>query len=123
VVIDGTLTVTDSDTTNMTGGQVRISVGFQSGDDLVFVDQNGIHGVYNTGTGILTLTGSASVANYQTALESVQFQSTNDTPTASKTIEFKVNDGALDSNLGTKTVTITPLNDAPTLTTSGGDTA
>ena len=55
--IDGSLTVTDQDDTNIEGGQVRISSGFQSGDDLVFVDQNGICGVYNSGTGVLTLTG------------------------------------------------------------------
>src|SRR5205823_7202907 len=50
VTIDGGiggLTVTDADDTNLEGGQVRISSGFQSGDDLVFVNQNGISGVYN----------------------------------------------------------------------------
>ncbi|HEX8051739.1 MAG TPA: tandem-95 repeat protein [Thermoleophilaceae bacterium] len=118
--VDGGLTVSDADDTNIEGGQVRISSGFQSGDDLVFVNQNGISGVYNTGTGVLTLTGTASVANYQTALRSIQFQSTNDAPVGSKTIEFKVNDGDVDSNAPTKEITVTPVNDAPTLNTSGG---
>jgi hypothetical protein len=111
--IDGGVTVTDQDDTNIEGGQVRISSGFQSGDDLVFVNQNGISGVYNSGTGVLTLTGTSSVANYQTALQSIQFQSTQQQPVTSKTVEFKVNDGDIDSNLATKEIAVTPTNDAP----------
>ena len=119
--VDNALTVSDVDDTNLEGGQVRISSGFQSGDDLVFVNQNGITGNYNSGTGVLTLTGTASEADYQTALRSIQFQTTNDSPVASKTIEFKVNDGAADSNLATREVAVTPANDAPTLNTSAGN--
>ncbi|HEX8066614.1 MAG TPA: Ig-like domain-containing protein, partial [Thermoleophilaceae bacterium] len=121
--VDGALTVTDADDTNLEGGQVRISSGFQSGDDLVFVNQNGISGVYNTGTGVLTLTGTASVADYQTALRSIMFQTTNDNPSSPKTVEFKVNDGDVDSNLATKNVAITGANDAPTLTTTAAPLA
>ncbi|HEX8648391.1 MAG TPA: tandem-95 repeat protein [Thermoleophilaceae bacterium] len=119
--VDNALTVSDADDTNLEGAQVRISSGFQSGDDLVFVNQNGISGVYNTGSGVLTLSGTASKADYQTALRSVQFQTTHDSPVGSKTIEFKVNDGDADSNLATKEVTVTPGNDAPTLNTSAGN--
>src|SRR5207253_6493142 len=96
--IDGALTVSDPDTANLASAQVRISTGFQSGDDLVFVNQNGISGVYNSGTGVLTLTGSASVADYQTALRSVNYHTSNDNPSTSKTVEFKANDGTTDSN-------------------------
>jgi hypothetical protein len=121
--IDSGITVTDADDTNLESGQVRISSGFQSGDDLVFVNQNGISGVYNTGTGVLTLTGTSSVANYETALRSIQFQSTNTNPVASKTVEFKVNDGDVDSNTPTKEITVTAANSAPVVTTTGGNTA
>jgi hypothetical protein len=121
--IDGSLTVTDADDTNLEGGQVRISNNFQSGDDLVFINQNGIGGVYNTGTGVLTLTGTASVADYQTALRSIQFQTTNTNPSSSKTVEFKVNDGDADSNAATKSLSISPSNDAPVVNTSGGSTS
>ena len=119
--IDGALTVSDVDDTHLESAQVRISDGFQSGDDLVFVNQNGISGVYNTGSGVLALTGTASKADYQTALRSIQFQTTSDAPAGSKTIEFKVNDGNADSNLATKGITVTPSNDAPTLNTSAGN--
>ena len=117
--IDGALTVSDPDDTNLEGGQGRISAGFQSGDDLVFVNQNGISGVYNTGTGVLTLTGTASVADYQAALRSIKFQTTNDNPGGSRTVEFKLNDGVSDSNAATKNVAVTGVNDAPVLSTTG----
>ncbi|MBR1266842.1 cadherin domain-containing protein [Bradyrhizobium sp. AUGA SZCCT0222] len=118
VVIDGALTVTDPDS-QIASAQVRLSVGFQNGDQLNFTDQNGITGIYNSGTGVLALSGTASVADYQAALRSITFNSTNDDPGVSKTIEFKVNDTVVDSNLATRTLAITPVNDEPTLTTSG----
>ena len=115
VTIDGSLTVTDPDS-SITSAQVRVSVSFQTGDSLNFVDQNGITGVYTPGTGVLALSGTASVADYQAALRSITFSSTNNDPGVSKTIEFKVNDAVVDSNLATKTLAITPVNDEPTLT-------
>jgi hypothetical protein len=121
--IDSGITVTDVDDTNLESAQVRITSGFQSGDDLVFVNQNSISGVYNTGTGVLTMTGTSSVANYQTAFQSIKFQTTNGSPVASKTVEFKVNDGDVDSNAPTKEITVTSVNSAPTVTTSGGNMA
>jgi VCBS repeat-containing protein len=118
VAIDSGVTVSDVDNANLASAQVRVSSGFDTGDSLVFSNQNGITGSYNSGTGVLTLTGSSSVANYQTALQSVQFSSTNHNPTTSKTIEFKANDGTLDSAPATKNIAVTPVNDAPTVTTT-----
>jgi len=40
---------------------------------LVFNSQNGITESYNATTGVLTLTGSSSTENYETAMESVEF--------------------------------------------------
>ncbi|HEX8065925.1 MAG TPA: hypothetical protein VF520_05315 [Thermoleophilaceae bacterium] len=116
--VDGSLTVADVDDTNLEGGRVRISAGFQSGDDLVFVNQNGISGVYDTGTGVLTLTGTASVADYQEALRSIAFQTTAADPSTPKTVEFVVGDGELDSAPATKDVEVTAGNQAPTLETT-----
>src|SRR3954468_1794323 len=113
--IDAALTAGDVDNTTLTGGQVRISNGFQSGDALVFVNTATISGVYDTGTGVLTLSGTASVADYQTALQSIQFRGTSDDPSATKTIEYVVNDGALDSSPATKDIAVTAVNDPPAL--------
>jgi hypothetical protein len=115
VTVDGSLTVTDPDS-SIVSAQVRVSANFQTGDLLNFVDQNGITGVYTPGTGVLALSGTASVADYQAALRSITFSSTNNDPGVSKTIEFKVNDSLVDSNLATKTLAVTPVNGEPTLT-------
>src|SRR5205823_2894894 len=84
-------------------------------DVLGFSTQNGISGSYNSATGVLTLSGTASLANYQTALRSVTYANSSENPSgADRTISFQVNDGgAVDnlSNLATSTVHVTPVND------------
>ena len=68
--IDTVLTVSDVDNANLSGATVSITGNFHSGEDVLgFSDQNGIHGSYAASTGVLTLTGSATVAQYQAALE------------------------------------------------------
>ena len=74
-------------------------------DQLLFTNQSGIMGDFNSGTKVLTLTGSATVAQYQAALRSIRFH-TSGSPTASKVVEFKVNDGSVDSNAATKTLSL-----------------
>ena len=70
---------------------------------------------------MLTLTGSATVADYQTALRSITFSSASDNPTSfganlSRTISWTANDGALNSTAATSTVAVTAVNDAPVVT-------
>jgi VCBS repeat-containing protein len=117
IAVDGALTVADVDDTSLEGATVRIATGFDPGDDLVFLNQLGINGGYD-GAGTLTLTGTSSLANYETALRSVVFAATDDSPTTSKTVEFTVNDGDADSAAATKVITVTPVNDGPTITTT-----
>ena len=105
--VDGALTVTDPDDADLESATVRISAGFQSGDELVFTNQSGITGSYNAGTGVLTLTGTASLADYQTALRSIGYRHTGDDPQVSKSVEFTVNDGAADSAPATKAIAVT----------------
>ncbi|MDR6610159.1 VCBS domain-containing protein, partial [Pseudomonas synxantha] len=120
--INSALTVTDVDSSNLTGATVSITGNFATGQDvLAFTNQNGITGSYNAGTGVLTLTGTATVAQYQTALRSVTYSNSSDNPsTTARTISFQVDDGAAAnhaSNIATTTVTVSAVNDAPT--TSG----
>jgi VCBS repeat-containing protein len=117
VAVDPDLTISDRDSPNLAGAQVRISNNFQADDQLVFANQEGISGTYDTGTGVLTLTGSESVADYQTALRSIQFNTTGQDPsTLTRTVEFKVDDGAAadhESNLATRDISVARVNDAP----------
>ncbi|MDP2121537.1 MAG: VCBS domain-containing protein, partial [Hoeflea sp.] len=113
-VIDTSITIVDVDNATLQGATVWISIGFVSSEDVLgFVNQNGITGSYNTSTGVLQLTGSATVAQYKAALESVAYQNTSDNPSAAnRTISYSVSDGTATSNVGTATVTVTPVNDA-----------
>ncbi len=119
VVIDGSLTVTDSDSTNLTGATVSIAEGFQASEDILEYPLvlNGINGEYDNATGVLTLTGTASVNTYQGALRMVKYRNSAENPnTANRTITFTATDGTNTSSLATKTVTITAVNDAPSFT-------
>ncbi|HEX8120625.1 MAG TPA: tandem-95 repeat protein, partial [Solirubrobacteraceae bacterium] len=116
VPIDAGLTVSDPDNANLVGASVKVLSGFHAGDQLVFVNQNGITGSYNSGTGVLTLTGTTTKANYQTALRSVTFDSTSQDPGTSRTIEFRAEDGGEAGVPASRQVTVEPVNDGPTLT-------
>jgi hypothetical protein len=128
-VIDSDVTLVDADDTQMSSATVSISAGFTAGDVLSFVNGGGITGNYDAGTGVLTLSGLASNAAYEAALESIKFNSTSDDPTAtsaSRTISWTVTDansdlaGAQTSAAGTSTINITAVNDAPVLDLNTG---
>lgn len=113
-VIDGTITLTDADDASLDGATVQISGNFASNQDVLgFVDQNGITKVSYTG-GVLTLTGQATKAQYEAALESVTYHNTSENPsTLARTISYSVSDGDLTSNAGTARVNVSRVNDAP----------
>ena len=109
--------MSDPDDTTLDHATVRIPVdpgeggedptATQDGDELLFTDQNGISGSYDNLTGTLTLSGEASVANYQAALRSVRYRNLSDTnPPPTKDVEFIVNDAGSDSALATKQICI-----------------
>ena len=114
LTVDTGLGVADIDSASLAGATVAITTNFNSAEDeLMFANQLGITGTYDSGTGVLTLTGSASVSDYQAALRSVRFQSTNSNPPASKAVEFRANDGEADSAAATRNIEITPPNSPP----------
>ncbi len=118
-VIDSAITVTDADDTMLVGATVSITQNFDAGGDILgFVNQNSISGAYDETTGILTLTGVDTVANYQTALQSVSFINNSSNPvTADREISFVANDGTDDSVVATSTVVVPDL----TIVADGGD--
>ena len=121
VRIDSGLTVADEDSARLFGATVSITSGFQTAEDvLAFTNQNGITGDFSSAIGVLTLSGSASVADYQAALRSVTYQNTGANPnTMSRVVTFVVNDGTLTGN-NTRTIAITAVNEAPQVTTTSG---
>lgn len=119
VVITSALIVSDSDDTDLTGATVAISTGLVTAQDqLLFTNQNGISGVYSSTTGVLTLTGISSVANYQTALRSIQYNNSAATPnTQPRVVSFQVTDGTDFSNTLSVNLNLTIPNEAPQIAT------
>jgi hypothetical protein len=127
--LDPGLTITDPGSASLTGATVQI-VGYVGGEDIVsFANQNGITGSWDAAAGTLTLTGSATLANYQSVLRSVQYADVSNSPNAlPRTARFQVTDGTATSALADREIQITPLNLAPSisvpssLSVTGGQT-
>jgi VCBS repeat-containing protein len=114
--ISSTLTVADADDTHFESARVKIAGGLEATDELSFAPAAGITaGTYDSGTGILTLTGHATTSDWQQALRDVKFRSASDHPGTSRTIEFTVNDGTSASNTVGTAVTVTRTNDGPAI--------
>lgn len=118
--VNAALTLSDVDSTTLSGATVKITGNFHADEDVLsFTAQGVITGSYNAETGILTLSGVASLADYQAVLRSVTYENTSDDPSDdTRTIEFQVKDGSSEnsaSNVVTSTVAVTPVNDAPVL--------
>ena len=96
----------------------RSTINRQSGDALIAgaLPPGITASSYNPFTGVLTLSGAASLADYQTALRQVVFDTTS-ISTADRIIRVTVNDGTFDSNVATTYmhVVLPPPNVPPVL--------
>ena len=124
VAVDNNLSLTDVDSATFAAATVSITSGFAVSEDLLQFNApsgSGITGSYNAATGVLTLTGVASPADYQAALRSVSYSNLSDTPNVTdRMIGFQVDDGSAANNLSapvTATVTVRS-NETPVATTS-----
>jgi uncharacterized repeat protein (TIGR01451 family) len=117
-IIDPVITVTDADSTTITGATVQITGNYQNGQDsLMFVNTPAITGSFTSLNGRLTLTGTDTVANYQAALRTVRYQNTSGTPvTGNRIITWVATDSITPSAPGLTTITVLPVNDAPSFT-------
>ena len=107
-VVSTALAVVDVDSPNLAGATVQFASGYQKGfDSLRFTNTAKISGSWDAVVGVLTLTGVDTVANYQSALKSVQFQNSG-TNTSARTISFQVSDGSLMSNTVSRVVDAPP---------------
>lgn len=84
VVLDADLTLDDPDGDLIAKATVTIQ-NFQSGDEvLTFTPQAPVTGVFNTNTGVLTLTGTAPMSVYQNILQTVTYEYIGSDPGARK---------------------------------------
>ncbi|MBB4814228.1 hypothetical protein HNP03_002858 [Pseudomonas rhodesiae] len=109
-----TLTVSDVD--NSTLQSAKVALVNHLADDVLIADvSNTKIGVsYDKATGVLTLSGEATKAEYQEVLRSVHFASESENPArVDRTLTITVNDGQLDSAPVTSVVHVVPVNDPP----------
>lgn len=90
VAVAPSLTLTYSD--SIDAATVSIDAGFVSSEDMLyFIPYGNITGSYNATTGILSLSGMATAAEYQAVLRGVTYGNTSATPdTNARTISFVV---------------------------------
>ncbi|WP_448123689.1 retention module-containing protein [Pseudomonas veronii] len=108
------LTVSDVD--NGTLQSAKVTLVNHLADDVLIADVSNtkIAVSYDKATGILTLSGEATTAEYQEVLRSVHFASESENPDpANRTLTITVNDGQLDSAPVTSVVYVVPVNDPP----------
>ncbi|MGB1298390.1 MAG: cadherin-like domain-containing protein, partial [Psychrobium sp.] len=109
------VTVTDAQDTMMASAKITLQ-NTQAGDD--FILPNNINGiVFNKsknaqGNWEVTLTGVASLADYQAALAGIDFVSVSQKPsTVTRAIEVVVNDGQLNSNIASTQISVADVDD------------
>jgi hypothetical protein len=132
VAVDSGVTVSDGSTATLVSTTVSITGGLRSGEDVLSFTNNGatmgnIAGSYNASTGVLTLTSSsdsASIAQWQAALEAVTYTDTAITPNnATRTVSFSTTDfNAVTSATATRNVTVVDTDQTPIVTATGGTT-
>ena len=114
------LTVTDPDSPNVASATVTLTQVLDAGQEILAVapttvaPNSPISAAYNSATGVLSLTGGATLAQYQAALRSVTYHNTAVAPnTTARTLTFVVNDGITNSALASSIVSIVVRNHAP----------
>ncbi|MEP3969878.1 MAG: hypothetical protein ABJM08_12760, partial [Nonlabens sp.] len=120
-IANSTLTVVDANNHPITSASVSIS-GFFIGDELAVTTPGPYTISYNSVTAVLTLVGSGSPAQMQTALRSITYRNTGDDPANGNTqntrfLNYTVTDstngsGTTGANFG---ISITAINDDPTI--------
>jgi hypothetical protein len=117
LAVDPSLTVSDGGSSTLAGATVHL-VGYVAGEDtLAFTNQNGISGSWDATSGVLTLSGDASLAHYQAALRSVTYtDGSADPTTAARYAQFVINDGTVASAQMSRQIQVTAVNNAPTIT-------
>ncbi|MEC8633936.1 MAG: tandem-95 repeat protein, partial [Pseudomonadota bacterium] len=122
-VIDATLSISDAENDQLQSATVTISSGYQPSEDALNFDSAsasslGITGSFASGT--LTLSGGSSAINYETILESVTYQNSNEInpSTTNRTVTWTVSDGSDNSTAATSTITVTAVDDGSRF---GGD--
>ncbi|MGH6649067.1 DUF4347 domain-containing protein, partial [Aquabacterium sp.] len=122
-IADTDATISGGTATNLTSMTVTLTNPLDGAlESLSATNTGNITSSYNSGTGVLTLSGSDTVANYQTVLRSITYNNTSDNPnTTSRTFNVVATDSnGTTTNTATTTLSVTRVNDAPVISSNGG---
>ncbi|MEZ6057924.1 MAG: tandem-95 repeat protein [Planctomycetaceae bacterium] len=115
-IADADAVLSDSDNAQLTSLTVTLSDIPNGVAEVLAADTTGtsIVAAYDDINGVLTLSGSDTVAHYQQVLRTVTYNNTSEAPdTSARSITFLANDGSGTSNPAITIVTMTAINDAP----------
>jgi subtilisin family serine protease len=114
--------LTDLDSADLTALTVTITNLLDGAAEVLTADTSGtsITGFYDTGAGVIALSGTDTVANYQQVLRTVKYNNTSQNPnTATRQITFVANDGTSVSNTATTMLAIAESNKTPVADAGG----
>ncbi|WP_372790553.1 Ig-like domain-containing protein, partial [Paraconexibacter sp.] len=124
--VDPGVTVVDVDST-IASATVSIGAGFDAAQDVLSYLSplgNPVTGSYDAVTGVMTLTGPGTPAQFADALREVRYANTSNAPsTTTRTVTFVVNDGTVPSAPASRDIAVSATDNAPETTTSGGSLA
>ena len=132
IVDSGNLSITDVDDTNLESATITLTNIQDAGLEVLDVDDTavaaaGLAESYDPATGILSLTGSATLADYQAVLRTLTYDNTSQDPETAtqRVVTVVVNDGDNDNSpVAMATVDVTAANDPAVADLSGpGDMA
>ncbi|MEO1235693.1 MAG: malectin domain-containing carbohydrate-binding protein [Planctomycetota bacterium] len=107
-IVAPTATLTDTDSGTLESLTVTITNPADAPLEVLAADTTGTPIQADFADGTLTLTGTASVADYQAVLRTVTYENTQTDPdNQNRLITFVAHDGTLDSNLAVATVAVT----------------
>lgn len=116
-VIDAGIAVMYKGNTLLTGATVAFSWDYQADQDrLIYTPQHGITGTFDEATGMLTLRGTTFVANYESALRSIQYMNTRTNPIPGlRQLELQIQDGTKVSDPASLLISVDTEYVAPTI--------
>ena len=123
-VVDSDSTLIDSDE-NLTSLTVTITDLLDVAAESLSANPGatGLSVNYVAATGVLTISGAGTAAQYQQVLRTVTYNNTSDTPdTTARIITFTATDAISNGNTATTTLTVQATNDAPVNSMPGNQT-
>ncbi|WP_201743836.1 hypothetical protein, partial [Roseiconus nitratireducens] len=124
LIADGDASLADVDSANLASLTITITNLLNGAAESLTADTTGTSITSSYSSGVLTLSGSDTVANYEQVLRTVRYDNASANPDSTdRIVEFAANDGFADSNTATATVSISAKNDAPTLDLDSDDSS